>query len=100
MPPVCFLYWVGRLSYLLADKNLTRLLGFRTMRFLIRTVDPLKSLPLLRAERIIGRGPFTLEQETALMREHKIDVLASKNVIHKTHAKIAAARSSLSGSHD
>lgn len=50
-------------------------------------------LPLLRAERITGRGPFTLEQETTLMREHKIDVLVSKNSGgDKTYAKIAAAR--------
>ena len=63
------------------------------MRFLIRTVDPLKPLPLSRAECIIGRGPFTLEQETALMSEHKIDVLVSKNSGgDKTYAKIAAAR--------
>ena len=31
---VCFLYWVGRLSYPLADKNLTRLLGFGRCVFL------------------------------------------------------------------
>ena len=85
---------LGRAAFLsVGRQELNAFAGLRAMRFLIRTVDPLKSLPLLRAERIIGRGPFTLEQETALMREHKIDVLVSKNAGgDKTYAKIAAAR--------
>ena len=47
----------------------------------------------LECEIIIGRGPFALEDELALLQEHKINVVVSKNsggVIGYT--KIIAAR--------
>jgi precorrin-6A/cobalt-precorrin-6A reductase len=42
---------------------------------------------------ILARGPFTLEDEAALMQEHRIDILVSKNSGGPlTYAKIEAAR--------
>ncbi len=46
-----------------------------------------------RCEVIAARGPFTYEDEVALMREKRIDVVVSKNSGGTlTYAKIAAAR--------
>ncbi|CAO3427658.1 Precorrin-6A reductase (EC 1.3.1.54) [Azospirillum doebereinerae] len=63
-------------------------------RYLIRAVDPPEPMPVLpRATLILDRGPFTVEAETALMREHRIDVVVSKNSGGgATDAKLEAAR--------
>jgi precorrin-6A/cobalt-precorrin-6A reductase len=62
--------------------------------YLLRVIDPPQDRELpLECEIIIGRGPFALEDELALLQEHKINVVVSKNsggVIGYT--KIIAAR--------
>jgi precorrin-6A/cobalt-precorrin-6A reductase len=61
--------------------------------FLIRSIEP-PAPPLPPARLILlERGPFTLEHELALMREHAADLIVSKNSGGKaTYAKIEAAR--------
>lgn len=60
----------------------------------IRSIDPPdgpEDLP--GATFITGRGPFSVSDERALLRDHRIDVLVSKNAGgDATYAKIAAAR--------
>ncbi|MGB0632629.1 MAG: cobalt-precorrin-6A reductase [Alphaproteobacteria bacterium] len=74
-------------------QELSAFAGLRDMKFLVRTVDPLDANPLPNAVCITGRGPFTAEQETALLQTHGIDVLVSKNAGgDATYAKIVAAR--------
>ena len=62
--------------------------------FLIRLIDPPEApLPLPDYEVTPGRAPFTVEEETALLRRQRIEVLISKNSGGAmTYAKIAAAR--------
>jgi len=64
------------------------------VQLLIRSIDlPGNTDRLPRAVYITGRGPFTTAQESALLREHDINVLVSKNAGGAaTYAKIAAAR--------
>ncbi|MGA8170453.1 MAG: cobalt-precorrin-6A reductase [Methylocystis sp.] len=62
--------------------------------YLIRCIEPPdpRDLPP-RSAVVLARGPFEIEDEIALMREHGIDVVVTKNsggVL--TYAKIAAAR--------
>ena len=61
--------------------------------FLIRSIEaPNAPLPPAR-HMLLERGPFTLEHELALMREHAVDTVVSKNSGGKaTYAKIEAAR--------
>lgn len=61
--------------------------------FLVRCVDP-PPPPLPRDhELLLSRGPFTLEQELALIDRHRLDVLVTKDSGGKhTRAKIDAAR--------
>jgi precorrin-6A/cobalt-precorrin-6A reductase len=61
--------------------------------FLIRAIEaPAGPLPP-RHELLLARGPFTLDQERALLRDRRIEVVVSKNSGGPaTSAKIVAAR--------
>jgi precorrin-6A/cobalt-precorrin-6A reductase len=63
-------------------------------RYIVRTIDPPDAINALPAHRLIlARGPFSLEQEVALMRAENVDVLVTKNSGGAaTEAKIEAAR--------
>ncbi|MFS8145821.1 cobalt-precorrin-6A reductase [Rhizobium sp. BR 249] len=61
--------------------------------YLIRSVDPVDPpLALVDVNYVLDRGPFTLEGECALLRQHHIDVIIAKNSGGATYAKIEAAR--------
>jgi len=62
--------------------------------FLVRLVEePRDPLPFEYCDMVIGRGPFTIDDELALMRKHGIDVLVSKlSGGTATVAKLDAAR--------
>jgi precorrin-6A/cobalt-precorrin-6A reductase len=61
--------------------------------YLVRAIDPPDVTALPNHRLILARGPFTVEAETALMREAAIDALVTKNSGGKaTAAKLAAAR--------
>ena len=48
-------------------------------QFLVRTVDPPDGPVPPRMTLILDRGPYTVESESALMREHGIGLLVTKN---------------------
>ncbi|HTJ64954.1 MAG TPA: cobalt-precorrin-6A reductase [Alphaproteobacteria bacterium] len=62
--------------------------------YLVRTIDPPEAIAGLPDHRVIlARGPFTVDDETVLMRDERIDLLVTKNSGGKaTAAKLAAAR--------
>ena len=62
--------------------------------YLVRTIDPVELAPLLPHHKLIrARGPFCLAEETALLRDGRIDALVTKNSGGAaTQAKLAAAR--------
>ncbi len=62
-------------------------------RFLVRTVDPPDGPVPPRMTLILDRGPYTVTSESALMREHGIGLLVTKNSGGPmTAAKLTAAR--------
>ncbi len=63
-------------------------------RYLLRLVDPPNGpLPLPDTQVIVDRGPFDAESDRALMRQHGIELVVSKNSGGTgAYAKIAAAR--------
>jgi precorrin-6A/cobalt-precorrin-6A reductase len=67
--------------------------GLDELWFLLRAVDP-PAPPLPRHhEVVLARGPFTADAERALLREHRIDVLVSRDSGGEmTAAKLVAAR--------
>ncbi len=60
----------------------------------MRLVEPPEDpIPLEDFRLVLGRGPFSLARETALLREHGIEAVVSKNSGGAgTYAKIEAAR--------
>jgi precorrin-6A/cobalt-precorrin-6A reductase len=60
--------------------------------YLMRSIDP-PDLQLPNCQLILDRGPFSLDQERLLLREHQIQAIVSKNSGGEaTYAKIIAAR--------
>ncbi|MEV6490595.1 cobalt-precorrin-6A reductase [Actinoplanes sp. NPDC051633] len=59
--------------------------------FLARSVEPPQPPMPARMEVLLDRGPFTVEGELALLREHRIDVLVTKDS-GGADAKLVAAR--------
>ncbi|WHM35457.1 cobalt-precorrin-6A reductase [Streptomyces sp. BPTC-684] len=61
--------------------------------FLIRSVEPPAPPTPAHCQVLLARGPFTLEGERELLREHRIDVLVTKDSGGPaTAAKLTAAR--------
>jgi precorrin-6A/cobalt-precorrin-6A reductase len=62
--------------------------------YLVRSIDPVEPpLTAPSVDYVLTRGPFAIDNEMALFRQHRIDVLVSKNSGGEaTYAKIAAAR--------
>ena len=65
-----------------------------TYWFLMRSIDPPGTgMALPNGELLLDRGPFTLENEIALLKQHRIEAIVSKNSGgDATYAKIMAAR--------
>jgi precorrin-6A/cobalt-precorrin-6A reductase len=62
-------------------------------RFLVRAVDPPDGPVPAGMTLLLDRGPYTVEGESALMREHGVGLLVTKNSGGPmTAAKLAAAR--------
>jgi precorrin-6A/cobalt-precorrin-6A reductase len=74
-------------------KEVATFAGMDEHWFLIRSVDlPDEPLPS-RHELVLARGPFAIEDEIALMQDHEIDVLVTKDSGGgMTSAKLDAAR--------
>lgn len=61
--------------------------------YLLRLVDPGLTLPEDRGAVVIDRGPFTTDQDLALMQQHRITHVVAKNAGGLgAQAKLAAAR--------
>lgn len=85
----------GRRAFLtVGGKELQAFANMDRMWFLVRLVDaPLEPLPLLHAQVVTGRGPFTAEDERKLLQQYRIDMIVAKNSGgDATYGKIAAAR--------
>ncbi|MEM9550872.1 MAG: cobalt-precorrin-6A reductase [Pseudomonadota bacterium] len=63
--------------------------------YLLRLVDPPRAaLPFPDAHVLVSRGPFTADEDRALMERYRIDLVVSKNAGGTgAYAKIEAARS-------
>ncbi|MER7489840.1 cobalt-precorrin-6A reductase [Streptomyces sp. NPDC126497] len=63
------------------------------LRFVVRSVEPPEPPTPPHTHVLLARGPFTVAGETALLREHRVDVLVTKDSGGAaTAAKLTAAR--------
>ncbi|MGX1315969.1 precorrin-6A/cobalt-precorrin-6A reductase [Streptomyces calvus] len=64
-----------------------------SLHFVVRSVEPPEPPAPPHTRVLLARGPFTTADETALLRDHRIDVLVTKDSGGAaTSAKLAAAR--------
>jgi precorrin-6A/cobalt-precorrin-6A reductase len=86
--------WPGEAVFLTTGRrDLAAFVGDDAHRFLVRTVDPPEGPVPARMTLIMDRGPYPVDGETALMREHGIGLLVTKNSGGPmTAAKLQAAR--------
>ena len=84
----------ARVFLTIGRQELAAFAGLDAVWFLVRLVEPPEDPILLEDFRLVlGRGPFSPAQETALLREHGIEMVVSKNSGGpSTYAKIEAAR--------
>jgi precorrin-6A/cobalt-precorrin-6A reductase len=84
---------VGRVFLTIGRQELGPFGRCRSTEFVIRSIEPPAADELAAAEVILARGPFTLEDELALLHSRRIEMLVSKNSGGSaTRAKIDAAR--------
>lgn len=85
---------LGRRAFLTTGgRGLEPFAELRDTWFLVRCIEPPGTLPLPRHGLLLDRGPFDAGAEEALMREHRIDVLVTKNAGGTLiAAKLVAAR--------
>ncbi|MGW0828127.1 cobalt-precorrin-6A reductase [Streptomyces sp. NPDC002845] len=85
---------LGRHVFLTTGRlGLAAFAGLTRLRFLVRSVEvPEPPMPP-HTQVLLARGPFTVADEKSLLREHRIDVLVTKDSGgDATAAKLAAAR--------
>jgi precorrin-6A/cobalt-precorrin-6A reductase len=62
-------------------------------RFVVRSIEPPDPMPLVDATVLLARGPFSVDDELALLRGHRIDTIVTRNSGGAaTAAKLTAAR--------
>jgi precorrin-6A/cobalt-precorrin-6A reductase len=84
----------GRAFVTIGVQGLAGFAGLENLWLLIRLIARPSALPALGSHEIIlGRGPFTVADEAALLRQHAISVLVTKaSGGASTEAKLIAAR--------
>jgi len=85
---------ISRCAFLTTGRgNIDAFSNIRNVRFVVRLIEPPdKPLPLTDADIVIGRPPFSVEDERQLIRDYEIDTLVTKNSGgEKTTAKLTAA---------
>ncbi|MDH6212804.1 cobalt-precorrin-6A reductase [Streptomyces pseudovenezuelae] len=84
----------GRRVFLTTGRlGLAAFAGLTDRHFLVRSVEPPEPPMPPATQVLLARGPFTVADESALLREHRIDVLVTKDSGGEaTAAKLTAAR--------
>lgn len=85
---------LGRRVFLTTGRRgLATFAGLDDLWFLVRSVDPPDGPAPHRMRVLLDRGPFAVDAERALLREHRVEVLVTKNSGGTmSAAKLTAAR--------
>jgi precorrin-6A/cobalt-precorrin-6A reductase len=85
---------VGRRVFLTTGRlGLAAFAHLRELHFVVRSVEPPEPPMPPDTYVLLARGPFTVADESALLREHRVDVLVTKDSGGAaTAAKLTAAR--------
>lgn len=83
----------GHIFLTTGSNDLAAFAGIHNAHFVVRVVDAPEVMPLHDCVTITARGPFSLADELALMAEHHVNLLVTKNSGgDATSAKLEAAR--------
>lgn len=82
-----------RVMLALGRMHLAAFAGQPQHHYLLRLVDKPETIPLPFHDVVVSRGPFTVENDIALMKQHNIQLVVSKNAGGTgARAKLDAAR--------
>jgi precorrin-6A/cobalt-precorrin-6A reductase len=82
-----------RIFLAIGKQNLDAFAARPEHHYLLRLVDTPGALPLPRADVILSRGPFSLQGDLDLLKDHRIQLVVSKNSGGAgAEAKVQAAR--------
>ncbi|OLT14368.1 cobalt-precorrin-6A reductase [Pseudonocardia sp. CNS-139] len=82
-----------RVFLTLGRGDLSAFAGLTDLWFLLRAIDPLRAPLPPRRHVVLARGPFTADAERGFLREHRIDVVVTRDSGGEmTAAKLVAAR--------
>lgn len=83
----------SRVFLAIGRKQLAPFAAHAQHHYVLRVIDSPEGLPLQNPTCLVARGPFRLGDELALLRQHGIQCIVSKNAGGSdTYAKIEAAR--------
>jgi precorrin-6A/cobalt-precorrin-6A reductase len=83
----------ARVFLAIGRQNLAAFAACPQHHYLLRLVDALPDLPLLQAEVLLARGPFTVDGDRAVLQAHGISHVVAKNAGGRgAEAKLVAAR--------
>ncbi len=83
----------ARIFLTIGSKRAHDFTGRADLRGLIRTIEPLREPVPETWSAMVAHPPFTVEEEASLLRQHRLDVVVTKNAGGElTAAKLVAAR--------
>ena len=83
----------ARVLLTIGGQDLSPFAAMPDTHFVVRSIEPVASMPLVDATAVLDRGPFAVDAEIELLREEAIDTVVTRNSGGSaTQAKLTAAR--------
>ena len=69
----------ARVLLAIGGQDLSPFAAMPDIHFVVRSIEPVASMPLVDATPVLDRGPFAVDAEIGLLREEAIDTVVTRN---------------------